>query len=228
MAIRVVSFVFAVSFTLINEENDKLIIDGTTYTVTHGNYNALKLKTHILSLLPAGYGLDFDQQTVKYTFSYTFGDFTINKESTCLLLLGFTEGQDHASVGNELTSDRLADLSGVNEIYIDIPNILTSNISSKSGQKTSIVKSIPISVPVGSIRFYENNTSSFAYIQQQFLSFFHIRILKDDMSTPVDFNGVDWNMTLEVFFVPNTDQSETARSDYKQLYDSYVEKVNKN
>lgn len=174
ISLRVSSFVFPVSFTLVNEDNNKLIIGSTTYTLTSANYNALSLKSHLLTLLPSGFSITYNSTTEKYTFSYS-SDFTISSESTCLTLLGFTNGIDHTSSSSTLTSDTMINLSGTNVIYVDIPNVSTSNLSSKTGMKTSIIKSIAINVAPASVMFYDDTTSSSVFLQEEALSFFHIR-----------------------------------------------------
>jgi len=220
IALRVSSFVFPVSFTAVNDSNNKLIIDGITYTLTNGNYSATSMKAHLLSLLPSGYGITYNTTTLKYTFTYS-SNFTISGSSTCLELLGFTSG-DHTSTGNTLTSDTIVNFTGTNEIYIDIPNISTFNINSKSGSKSSIVKSIPITVPCGNMMYYIDQTSSFVYLQEDALTFFHIRILGEDMRTTVDFNHQHWNMTLEVSFIQKQNITPTTKMTFEGLYQKYI------
>lgn len=214
MRIKVSSIVIPLSFTLINEDNDTLVVNGTPYTLTHGNYNAVNLKTHLNSVL-SGLGITaaFDSITEKYTFTRG-APFTFNSTSTCFLLLGFTN-VDHSSVGNSLTSDSVVNLSGaVNELYIDIPSISTLNLNSKTGQRTSIIKSIPVAASPGTVLFWENRTDSSVLIQDDVISFFHIRLLGEDLSTPVRFNSQDWNLTLEIGFTPQANQTELTMKDF--------------
>lgn len=200
MKMRISSFVFPVSFYLIDSNNDELEVDTITYTLTHGNYTAKNLATHILTLLPANFGMVYNSITNKFTITHTTTNFTIGSNSTCLTLLGFSE-TSHTSTSLSLTSDNVINLSGqYNVLYVDIRNILTNNISSLTGRRTSIVESIPVTVPYGGVMYYEDKTSSFHSIQEDIISYIHVRILGEDMATPVDFQGQDWNMTVEFGF----------------------------
>ena len=212
MKISLSSFVFPVSFYLVDSNNNQLVVNSTTYTLTNGNYSAKNLATHIKSLLGSSYTITYDSITNKYTFSHTTTDFTINSTSTCLTLLGFSSAS-HTSTSLSLVSDTVVNLSGqYNVLYVDISNILTNNISSLTGRRTSIVESIPVTVPYGSVMYYENKASSSHSIQEDIISYIHVRILKEDMLTPVDFQGQDWNMTIEFGF-------ESSGSDLRNFND---------
>lgn len=221
--IRVSNFVFPLSFTLVNGNNNRLVINGITYTLTQGNYNANSLRTHILSLIPSTFTMTFSSVTNKYTINNNT-NFTINSTSTCLVLLGFTQ-QNHTSVANSLTSNAVVNLSGDNNvIYIDLANVPTLNISSTNSQRTSVIKSIPVSVATGSIMYWENGTDSYVLTQTDNISFFHIRILGEDLVTPVQFNSQHWNMTLECSFIPKENPTEDTTKDFAEVYNKYITK----
>jgi hypothetical protein len=201
MKMRISSFVFPVSFYLVDANNNKLVVNNVTYTLTDGNYSAKNLATHITSLLGSNYTITYDSITNKYTFIHATTNFTINSTSTCLTLLGFSSSSSHTSSASRLTSNNVVNLSGqYNVLYMDVSNILTNNMSSLTGRRTSIVESIPVNVPYGAVMYYEDKSSSYHAIQEDIISYIHIRILGEDMLTPVDFQGQDWNMTIEFGF----------------------------
>lgn len=209
MKMRISSFVFPISFYLIDGNNDSLVIDDTAYTLTHGNYTAKNLATHILTLIPSNYTMTYDSITNKFTITNSSADFTINSTSTCLTLLGFTEDEDHTSTSSSITSDNVVNLSGqYNVVYVDIKNLLTNNISSATGRRTSIVSAIPVSVNYGAVMYFEDSVGSYMGLQEDSISYLHVRILAEDMSSLVDFQGQDWNMTIEFSFDP-------AENDYR-------------
>lgn len=219
--IKVSNFVFPLSFSLVNSNNNRLVINGISYTLTQGNYNANSLRTHILTLIPNTFAITFNSITNQYTFTNT-SNFTINSTSTCLVLLGFTQ-QSHTSTSNTLTSNAVVNLSGDNNVvYIDLANIPTLNISSTNSQRTSVVKSIPVSVSAGSIMYWENGTDSFVLTQLDNISFFHIRILGEDLVTPVQFNSQHWNMTLECSFIPKENPTDITDKDFGEAYNKYI------
>ena len=45
--LELVKLSFAHSFYLIDSNSDKLIVSGVTYTLTHANYNAVTMLTHL-------------------------------------------------------------------------------------------------------------------------------------------------------------------------------------
>ena len=56
------------SFYIINENNNKLIIDGITYTLILGNYNVKTFIDMVKVLLPIGYIITYSSTTNKFTF----------------------------------------------------------------------------------------------------------------------------------------------------------------
>lgn len=203
MRLRVSNFVFPLSYYLVDYTNNELVIGSTTYTLTEGNYTATTLATHILSLLPNTYSMAYNSITNKYTITNSSANFTIKSDSTCLVLLGFTEDTNHTSSGFSLTSDAVVNLTGNNMIYVDLKNVSTNNISSLTGRRTSIIKSIPVSSTLSSVMFFEDTSSVYSTVQDDTISYFHIRILAEDMESLIDFQSQDWNMTIEIAFSPS-------------------------
>jgi len=217
MRYRVQNFIFPLSFYLVDDNNNSLVIDSTTYTLTNGNYTASTLRDLLDGILPETYTVTYSTTTNKYTFSNTSGDFTISSASTCLILLGFTEDEDHTSSSNSLTSDSVANLTGqYNCVYIQISNLTTSNIG-VDGAKTTVCKSIPVSETLGSIMYYQDNTAVYSNIFNESVSFLHIRILAEDMRTPVDFQGQQWNMCLEFSFLKDENADVTFSDVVNQI-----------
>lgn len=203
MRLRVSNFVFPISYYLVDYTNNELVIGSNTYTLTEGNYSATQLATHILTLLPNTYSMSYSSITNKFTITNSSANFTIKSDSTCLVLLGFTEDVNHTSSGYSLTSDAVVNLTGNNMIYVDIKNITTSNISSLTGRRTSIIKSIPVSSTLSSVMFFEDTSSVYSTVLDDTITYFHVRILAEDMESLVDFQSQDWNMTLEIAFTPS-------------------------
>lgn len=196
MRIRISDFVFPISFYLVDTNNNKLVISGATYTLTSGNYNATSLMAHILSILPAGFSMSYSSVTNKYTLTNSTS-FSLGTSSTCLTLLGFTA----AASGTSITSDSVVNLSGqYNVLYIDIPNLVTHNISSSNGRRTSVVASVPVSEPLGTVMYHEGRDHWFD-IPNEYIGYIHVRILGEDLVTPVDFQGQSWNMTIDIMFL---------------------------
>lgn len=93
-------FTFYYALT-VNNKNCSLIIDDKTYTIRNGNLNLSSLINSLVSVLPSNIKVNLEGNKLKFSSDK---DFTIKKESTCLSILGFNEG-DHSSNNKSLTSD---------------------------------------------------------------------------------------------------------------------------
>ena len=205
LSLKVDTFVFPVSFTQVNSTNNTLYYLGAELTIPEGNYNANTLLTTIQDLIQtedADTTITYDNTTLKYTFTNASDDFSIDKESTCLTLLGFSEGVDHDSDAHTLTSEFPINLSGsANTLYLDIANLSTDNINTLADQRTTILTSIPVTAQSGGMVYYENTKNARVLLQEDVISELHIRIYGDDLSSLVDFNNQHWNLTLELEFL---------------------------
>jgi hypothetical protein len=201
IVLRVDNFTCPISFTLVNTSNNRLTTDAGSFFITPGNYNALSLRAELARLLPT-FTVSFDSVTGKLTFQ-AGASFSFLSSSTCFKLLGFIEGSNRASTANSLTSDYVVNLSGTSLIYIDVPNLTTRNVSSRNGGAfTTIVKSLPVAVPYGSILSYVNNTSAATKLGEKYISFIQVRLLDDDYNV-LDLGGQHFTLTIEIFFFKN-------------------------
>lgn len=213
-----------ITFYVVNSSNNLLVVGSTTYTIPVGNHTATTLKSALTSLL-TGYTITFSTLTNKLTFTKASGDFTISSASTCLKILGFVPGTSYTSTSSILSSVFPIDLSGDNTIFIDVPNLKTPNIL--NGNSTSIIKSLLVTVPYGSILYYENQVDNGAIIQEDSISFIHVRILGEDSSTLLDFQNNDWQITLDFSFVLKEEQP-TLTENFRDVYKNYVSQLVKN
>lgn len=229
MTLKVLNLYVPVTFTLVNSSNNTLVVGSNTYTIASGNYNTSSLRTQLLSILPTGFSISFDSTTNKYTFNYSTS-FTVSSSSTCLKLLGFAAGVSISSVGNSVTSTYPVDLTGDNMLFVDVTNLMTSNLSSTTGNRTSIVRSILMNVAYGGVLYYEDATgTSGATIQEDHVGFIHLRLYGEDGSTLVDLNNNNWSVTLEVGFeakkiLPSIMRPITNQDFYRQ----YTENLKSN
>lgn len=227
MLLRVKNFYMPLSMYIINDSNRTLIIDSTTYLLPKGNFNASNLTQELETLLGVNYSISFSTITNKYTFTKTSGEFTIQGTSTCLTLLGFEPGVSSTSTTSVLTSTYPVDFSGESIVYIDIPNLKTFNVSSRTTSQSSIVKSILVDVPYGSLLYYENPVSSTgSIIQEDHISFIHIQLLGQDEETLINLENGNWMMTLEIAFVEK--QVQPTITTMKDVYKNYLESIIKN
>lgn len=225
MTLKLLNMYVPVTFTLVNSSNNALVIGTTSYTIPRGNYNSSSLRTQLLSILPVGFGISFDSTTNKYTFTYSTS-FTISSSSTCLKLLGFASGTSVASTGNSITSTYPVDLTGDNMLFVDVTNLMTSNLSSTTGNRTSIVRSVLMNVAYGGVLYYEDATgASGSTIQEDHIGFIHLRLYGEDGSTLIDLNNNSWSVTLQIGFenkklLPSIMRPITNQDFYRQYIES--------
>lgn len=227
MTLRLKNIYIPLTMYIVNDTNNTLIIDTTTYTLDNGNYNANSIITELISKLGSNFTITYDNITNKLTFTKSTGNFTIQSSSTCLRILGFQENTSYTSTGNSLTSIYPIDLTGDNVLYVDLPNIKTFNLSSRTGTQTSIISSILLDVPFGSVLYYENPILQGSVIQEDHISFIHIRILSEDGINLLNLQNANWEITLEIGFVPKT-QQPTISNTMRDIYKNYLENIIKN
>ena len=226
MTVKVLNCSVPVSFGNIHTNNNSLVIGGVSYTLEAGNYNALSLRSHLNEVLSPNYTVAYDSITNKFSFTAT-NNFVLSQNSTCLKVLGFPEGQDATSTDSVLESTHTVDLSGENTLYISVANLgTTSNLSSSTGTRTNIVKSILVNVPTGGVIFHEDSSGDGGNltIQEDHLSFLHIKLLGEDAQTCLDFDGVDWQMCVEIGCVPKESQPTLANS-FEDFYRAYLDNL---
>ena len=208
-----------VSFYLVNSTNNTLVINTSTFTLTQGNYTAYTLLDLLNTTLNPTYVVTLNTTTNKYTTS-SLTSFTLKSTSTCQRLLGFASGTDYTSTASTLTSVYPVDLSGDNMIYISTPNILTQN--RLGGQKSTILRAVPVSVSYGSVLFFDDNSGAVgSVIQEDHIGFIHLRIYSEDATLLLDFQNADWSISLEVGFVDKTTQPVPGKS-MREVFDNYA------
>jgi hypothetical protein len=212
LCVKVQQFVFPVSFYDINSTNNSLIyykdaVLQTEIVIPEGNYSATDLETEIDSQLVSGLSVSYDDKTMKFTFTDTDGEeLIIDNSSSCLSLLGFTEGEDHSSTtdgGTEvLTSQYPIDLMPTKCVYVSIPNLSINNINGLTGHRTPILACVPVDEEAGDMVVFTNDLGVSSYTQEEVINEFDIRIYDEDLSTLINFQNQDWLMTLEISYTP--------------------------
>lgn len=190
----------------INNNNNAFNTSLGNFTMTNGNYNAYQLRDHLNDLLiGVGITCSFNEITNKFTFERALGAWTYLGTSTSQKLLGFNTGNQVAvNIAGiwTLTSSNCCDLTYTKNIYIDIDNIVSNNLISVNGGFTPIMKSIPIDLAQDSILTFVDSGETSLKLKETFISFFHIRILDDNLQV-LDFNGLHFSLTFELYFVNN-------------------------
>lgn len=183
------------SFYIVNYTNNKFVLNGTTYTLTRGNYNVNTFITMLLALLPVGYTLTYNSATTKLTMTNAVS-FTINASSS-------------ASTVNSIMGLGTTNLSGTS---ITMPNVVNFIPLQRINFRTNYFKfgcystadgSSDIFLPLqnnagqNSIINYVNQTQNKFLIQDRNITSFTINV-SDDFGNLINFNGVNWYMTIQI------------------------------
>jgi hypothetical protein len=192
-----------VSFYNINDHNNvlyyKLTADTeiTEIVLTKGNYNVNTLLTLLKSVLPA-FTITYNIITNKYTFSHPTSNFSFyyntTYKSTCFHQIGFKE-YDQYSSARILENDRCINLSPIRNFLISC-NYNTGNINKSNPYANNILCSIPLTSNInGVVNYFSDNFKSNLYTSV--MNTITITITDQD-GLDIDFNGVNWTMTLQL------------------------------
>lgn len=208
------------SFYNINVYNNVLKIQylSTTYTLTltRGNYNSNTLINEIQAkLVLAGLTditIALSKITGLLTFTKTTGNFTfLYSGSTLFTVIGFDTTTNYTSSGGILTSVYPMNLLGILKIKITSQEIVTSNYDTGLGGQNSILATIPIESGNFGIILYDNYTNTQSIISNPNLDGFDIQLFGDDNNL-INFNGIDWTITMTLNIVRKRKQKQNDLS----------------
>jgi hypothetical protein len=122
----------------------------------------------------------------------------MNGANNCFRLLGFVNYNTTTYVDN-LTSDSIINLGGTQVLYISLENVNLSSNTSKQNINTNIIEAITVDVLIGSSQSFSNTNNSKFKVNENFINSINIRIF-DEYGYLVDFNSVDWFISIGVIF----------------------------
>lgn len=188
------------SFYIINEYNNILNLSTGQISLTLGNYNANTFLRLLQSLLPVGYTVVFDTFTGKFTLEYNTS-FSILPNSTCYKLMGFDNNTTYNSSNNIIVMPYPANFLGTKNIFIKCPNIILDNYNTQTKDYITLL-SIPVNVPPYGIILYENTSNMKNVIKNNHLDRIELLIYDEDNNL-IDFNNIDWSITIEIETIIN-------------------------
>lgn len=211
-----------VSFYIINDNNNKLVINLNNtgdyeFILTNGNYNANSFKTMLLSVLGLGWNISLSQSTGKYTLTYdvVFHEFIINGYlSTCNIIMGFNKNQYHYSSSLSLTLPFPCNFLGTSKINIKSSTLQLDNLDSVNKGHSSTITSISNSAELYGIILYTNQNNFKNIIYNDFLNGIDINIT-DENGIALDFNGVDWFISIEITSYLNSNEISNETNLFK-------------
>jgi hypothetical protein len=182
------------SFYVVNKSNNLLSLSTSNIIIPYGNYNANSLMKQINQLLPINMNLSFDTTNGKMTLSYN-QSFSILPSTTMYKLLGLEKNKTYNSIDNVIQFPYLMNVLGTKNLYFK-SNVNLSNFNSVTKDYVTI-SCIPVNVEPYGIILYNNYSNSSHIVRNKTLDNLIIQIY-DDENNLVDFNNVDWNLTIEI------------------------------
>ena len=184
------------SFYIINENNNKLIINSTVYTLISGNYNTKTFISMVTPLLPVGYIITYSTTTNKFTFQYTT-IFTINKESTCKSLIGLSTSDEFGTVPNNFTVTMPNSFNFLPTSKINVRSSSFNIGNFGADNSTDIFLTIQNNGLQSGRILYQNYSNLKYRLESYNLQQFDLRFT-DDSNNLLIFNGVDWFITFQI------------------------------
>ena len=186
------------SFYVVNYTNEVIVINSIAYTLPRGNYNVNTFMAQLLLLIPVGFAITYSSITTKFTFTNTTTNFTINGSSqlsTINKVIGLGT-DDITSTALTLTLPHVVNFLPIPRINFR-SNFLKLNNYSSTDNSSDIFLSLQNNAPQNSVIYYTNQTNTKNLIQDRNITSFLIYVT-DDYNRLINFNNVDWYMTIQI------------------------------
>ena len=199
--ISVLNAQIPVSFYTITVNNFKLkyVVGGSTFRtifITPGNYNGNSLITALIDsfanngdIITASLSSSTGKLFIRsYSGSITY----VYNTSTIAPILGLTADIS----GITVTFQAPLNLLGVKKLSIKSNSLAISSFTSRTGNRTDTICTIPvIEPPFNMISYVNMNDLNKNILRGQVIDSIDIRIT-DEENNDIDFNNIDWNITL--------------------------------
>jgi hypothetical protein len=217
------------SFYVINALNNKLVISGPTITTTiiyvsYGNYNANTLISELVSKFgTAGLSISISINKINgiLTFSSNgFLSYYFTSASTILEVLGTTSSIIASSTN--YTCPYPLNLLGVKKLLIKSTRLAIHSVSTIDYSSSNILVSIPADVsPFSMISYIAQSDTHKNLLSVRTINEIDINIY-DENNNYIDFNNLDWTITLILSSEINFDDVsniswDTIKNEQRQL-----------
>ena len=211
--ITVVNAQIPCSYYVINALNNKLVISGpaittTTIYVSYGNYNANTLITELQTKLTSG-GLTMTIAINKVNGILTFSsngfvNYYFTSASTILEILGTTSSI--IATSTNYTCPYPLNLLGVKKLLIKSTKLSVHSVSTIDYASSNILVTIPSDVsPFSMISYNSQSDTNKNLLNIRSINEIDINIY-DENNNYIDFNNLDWTITLTLSSEVNFDE----------------------
>lgn len=159
-----------------------------------GNYNANTFITEMKNKIPAITTV-FNRVNGKFTFTASSAITFFKDGSTCFKILGLDKGLDYT--GTTITAPFPCQFQGITRIRIASNTFSTYSMDSLAGTFSNTLATIAVNSGSYGILLYENNSGYKPTLRNKIINDFDLMLLDDDEDL-INFNNVDWNITLQL------------------------------
>lgn len=197
ITISVPSCVLVNSNYIVNQYNNTLTIDGTTFTFPYGNYTA-KLFIDVFPTIVSGFTLSINTITSRFTITKNAGtSFTILGSSPISYVMGFSE---NITATGSFTFLRVCNFlpNATYQLCVANGSMYNGLVLAVDGKVSysNILCSIPNDSKLNTQIVYQNNTNEFR-LNTLTCDFLNIQI-RDNNGNLVDFNGIATFFSLQI------------------------------
>ena len=217
--VGVVSAQIPVSWYIINSTNNILKVNALTITIDKGNYNSSQLITELQNKFIASgltaLSVSINKTTCILTFTNTAIFTFYFNGSTLFNIIGLNPTENYVSTSNKIISIYPLNLLGIHNIKINSNILSCFNTNSNNLSESKTISHIPNNAASFGMIFYIN-TTSFCQLKAKYIAAIDIQILDDDDNF-IDFNNIDWNLTLQLTISRKIPQHTDNNMDSKYL-----------
>ena len=187
--------VIPVSYYIINENNNKLVVlqnnITTTYSFPLGNYTARLFMTQFVSTLGAGWSITLDDVKSQFTIKHASLSFTLLSSSTIDFVIGFTDNVASTLVGGFHTAVMVRPCN-----FLPLPRIRITSDELTAGGLDNTVITIPNNSRLNGQVVYQNVSNTKLLFRENTLSRFVLNFVDED-GNYINFNGISSFFTIE-------------------------------
>jgi hypothetical protein len=211
--ITVINAQIPCSFYVINALNNKLVVAGPTITetpilISNGNYNANTLISELVSkLFASGLTMTITINKINGILKFSsngFLNYYFTSNSTMLEILGTTSSI--IATSTNYTCPYPLNLLGVKKLLIKSTKLSVHSVSTVDYASSNILLTIPSDVsPFSMISYNSQSDANKNLLNIRSINEIDINIY-DENNNYIDFNNLDWTMTLVISSEINFDE----------------------
>lgn len=220
--------VIPVSWYVVDDSTRNLTVAFTnfgdyTFTLPKGNIDAISIATFLSPTTPitvgpasVSFACAYQPQTNTYNFIAS-EPFTITSKNPIFGLSGAVRSSVLVAGFHITSSDISIDLAGTRAIFIK-SNFITNSVDSKQGSTNAgVLGKINIDVGFNELQHYRNDVSYKTKILEKDIRVVEISIWDEDHEF-VDFNGVDWSLTITIDILGKSPEAFMPDAPEPQLF----------